>query len=270
MPNPSPTIALIISTYNWSEALELVLLSIIAQTQRPDEILIADDGSTQETRALIEKYQAKFKIPVKHIWHEDKGFRLAEIRNKAIAQADSNYIVQVDGDIILHRNFIQDHKTFALPGTFVRASRIYIDEEASKKMLLNKHFKINAFSKGITNFFSALRVPLMWPLFEENYKNTGDERYEIHGCNMAFWKADAIQVNGYDEQFKGWGPEDKEFVARLLNTGLKKRFIKLGAIAFHLYHAESSKTFLEVNEKSFKETIRLNKTKCEIGINQYL
>ena len=145
-----------------------------------------------------------------------------------------------------------------------------MDEQTSKKVIDNRQFAFNAFTKGISNFFSAVRVRLMWPLFAESYKNTGDERYEIHGCNMAFWKKDAIEVNGYDERFNGWGPEDKEFIARLINIKLKKRFIKLGAIAFHLYHKESSKSFLAENEKSFKETIRMKKIKCEYGINQYL
>lgn len=264
------TIALIISTYNWPDALELVLLSILAQTEQPNEVLIADDGSGPETMALIEKYKAKFTIPLKHIWHEDKGFRLAMIRNKALVNSSSDYIVQIDGDIILHRNFIQDHKKFAHPGTFVRASRVYINEAASKKLIKNKEVGLSAFSNGISNFFSALRIPFLWPFFELKYKNSGQERYEIHGCNMAFWREDALKVNGYDEQFTGWGPEDKEFVARLINIGRKKRFIKLGAIAFHLYHRESCKTYLAENEKSFQETIFKKKKSCEFGINQYL
>ncbi|MET3112755.1 glycosyltransferase involved in cell wall biosynthesis [Pedobacter sp. CG_S7] len=263
-------VTLLIATYNWPKALELVFLSVLAQTKMPDEIIIADDGSTEETKAMIEKYACLFSIPVKHIWHEDKGFRLAKIRNKAIAQSSGQYIIQIDGDIILHRHFIQDHINFALPKTFVRASRIYINEQTSNERLKNKLFKINAFSKGISNIFSALRMPILWPLFDEKYKNKGDERYEIHGCNMAFWRSDAIKVNGYNEQFNGWGPEDKEFIARLLNLGLKKRFLKLGAIAFHLYHKESPKTYLKENEKAFKETISLKKVYCKTGINQYL
>lgn len=265
-----PSVTLLISTYNWPEALELVLLSVSSQTHRPNEIIIADDGSDERTKFLIEKYRAKLNIPMVHVWHEDKGFRLAKIRNMAIARATGEYIIQIDGDIIMHPYFIADHRSFASPGSFVRASRIYISSEVSQQMLNQKRYKINAFSKGITNFFSALRIPFLWKHFETGYKDKGDERYEIHGCNMAYWRKDAIQVNGYNELFNGWGPEDKEFITRLLNIGIQKRFLKLGAVAFHIYHKENSKTFLAENIKAFKESITQKKVFCEKGINQYL
>ncbi|WP_262710004.1 glycosyltransferase family 2 protein [Pedobacter frigoris] len=258
-----------ISTYNWPEALEVVLLSALNQTVLPNEIVIADDGSGAETKALIEKYAKLSQIPLHHVWQEDNGFRLAEIRNKAIAKASSDYIVQIDGDIIMHPRFIEDHVKFAKANSFVRASRIYINDEISEEMLASKKYKISAFSKGITNVFSALRMPFLWKHFENDYKIKGYELYEIHGCNMAYWRKDAIKVNGYNESFNGWGPEDKEFIARLLNTGLQKRFIKLGAIAFHIYHKENAKTFLEENTRKFKDAITNKTTYIEHGINQY-
>lgn len=264
------TVALLISTYNWPDALELAFLATLNQTRLPDEIVVADDGSTSSTKAVVEKYAALFRIPVHHVWQEDKGFRLAEIRNKAIAKASSDYIIQIDGDIIMHPHFIADHMKFAKVNSFVRASRIYINEEVSLQMLKTKQFKISAFSKGITNFFSALRIPLLWRCFETDYKIKGDELYEIHGCNMAYWRQDALKVNGYNESFNGWGPEDKEFITRLLNAGVQKRFLKLGGIAFHIYHKENAKTFLEENTKKFKDAISSKTKYNEFGINQYL
>jgi len=264
------SVSLIISTYNWPQALELVLCSVAKQTIKPKEVIIADDGSGEDTRQLIEKLKLRYSFPIKHIWHEDSGFRLAKIRNIAIACSTGDYIVQIDGDIIIHPQFIADHMKFARAGSFVRASRIYINVETSNKMLKEHTCEINAFSKGITNFFSALRIPLLWRFFEDGYKSKGDERYEIHGANMAYWRKDAIYVNGYNEAFNGWGPEDKEFITRLLNAGIKKRFIKLGAVAFHIYHQENPKTFLEENVRIFKDAIKNKKTIIENGINQYL
>jgi len=266
----TPTISLIISTYNWPEALELALLSVMAQSIMPAELIIADDGSDSRTKHIIDKFRKKIRIPINHVWHEDRGFRLAKIRNMAISQAIGDYIVQIDGDIIMHTHFIEDHMNFAQPGSFVRASRVYINKETSKKMIQHRLHTASAFSPGISNFFSALRVPFLWKYFEKTYKAKGDERYEIHGCNMAYWKKDAIKVNGYNEQFNGWGPEDKEFITRLLNIGLQKRFIKLGAVAFHLYHKESSKKFLKSNIAAFKEAIEQKSIFCELGINQYI
>ena len=80
-------VSLLIATYNWPEALSLVLESVQNQFVLPNEIIIADDGSKDETRQLIENFKRKTTIELHHIWQEDKGFRLAEIRNKAIAKA---------------------------------------------------------------------------------------------------------------------------------------------------------------------------------------
>lgn len=264
------TVTLLISTYNWPEALELVLLSILAQTRMPDEIVIADDGSDERTKLLIEKYRTKFNIPIIHVWHEDQGFRKTIVLNMAIAKSTSDYIVEIDGDVIINRYFIEDHLKFAKRGSFVRASRAYLSPEITREVLKKKQYKISAFSKGVTNFFSVLRAPFLWRFFETNYKNKGAERYEIHGCNMAFWRDDIIKVNGYNELFNGWGPEDKELIARMMNLGIQKRFIKLGALAFHLYHKENSKSFLNKNTQIFKDTIEKKIVFCEKGINQYL
>ncbi|WP_231561011.1 galactosyltransferase-related protein [Sphingobacterium sp. T2] len=98
----------------------------------------------------------------------------------------------------------------------------------------------------------------------------GDEKWEIHGCNMAFWREDAIKVNGYNEDFVGWGPEDKEFVARLLNLGLEKRFLKFGAIVYHLWHKLNSRENLSLNEEIFRRTKESKVYFCANGINKYL
>jgi glycosyltransferase involved in cell wall biosynthesis len=265
-----PTTSLIISTYNWPEALAACLRSVQIQKRLPDEIIIADDGSTEDTAQVIREYQRSFPIPIKHVWHPDEGFRLARIRNMAIAEARGEYIIQVDGDIIMHRYFILDHLRFAKKNSFVRASRIYLNQNVSQEFLSANRLSISPFHKGVTNFFSAWRIPMLWPLFTHRYKSRGDERWEIHGCNMAFWRSDAVSVNGYNENFKGWGPEDKEFVVRLLNYGVEKRFLKCGAIAFHIYHSVNSKPLLEMNEKVFKESIEEKRKYCNPGINQYL
>lgn len=244
--------------------------SVQGQQLMPGEIIIADDGSDVRTKTVIDVYKDKLPVPVKHVWQEDKGFRLAIIRNKAIAVAEGDYIIQVDGDMILHPLFIKDHAGFAKKKSFVRASRIYLNATLSEEMLSNKCVNVNVFHKGVSNTISGLRMPLLWPFFENTYKNKGDERFEIHGCNMAFWKEDAVLVNGYNELFYGWGPEDKEFITRLLNTGVRKRFLKLGGVAYHIFHKENLKNRLEFNEGLLKQAIKQKKTYCSSGLNQYI
>jgi glycosyltransferase involved in cell wall biosynthesis len=99
--------SLIITTYNWSAALELVLLSLLKQSRLPDEIIIADDGSTEATKQLIGRYTDKFQCGLHHIWQADKGFQKTKILNKAVAKANGDYIIQIDGDILLHKHFIK-------------------------------------------------------------------------------------------------------------------------------------------------------------------
>ena len=115
--------SLIITTYNWKEALELVLLSALSQSISPDEIIIADDGSRDDTKQLIENYIKKSDIPIIHSWQEDNGFRAAQSRNKAISKSSYEYIILIDGDIILEQNFIRDHKRFAKKGFFSQGGR---------------------------------------------------------------------------------------------------------------------------------------------------
>lgn len=225
------TTAILISTYNSPAFLRLCLESVAGQRVMPDEILIADDGSGPETREVVNAFASRVPVPVRHIWHEDNGFRLGAIRNKAIAAADSDYIVQIDGDIILHPDFISDHIRFARRGSFVTGSRKLLDERQTVELLAGKNFGA-LFRKSPLRFY-----PLTLAL---QGMRSNDGTY-VRGCHMAFWRSDLLAVNGYNEKIKGWGREDSELSWRLINYGLKKRFLKFGALEFHLYHPENSR-----------------------------
>ena len=114
---------LIISTYNRPEALSVCLDSVRFQTVMPDEVIVGDDGSTSETKDLIESFKKDFPVPLIHLWQEDKGFRLAMMRNKSVAAATGDYIIEIDGDIFLHNKFVEDHKRLAKPGHYLRGTR---------------------------------------------------------------------------------------------------------------------------------------------------
>ena len=131
-------ITLIISTYNWQEALFLVIESIRRQTIPPDEIVIADDGSNDKTKNLIAYFNKEFVMNIIHSWQKDKGFRAARSRNKAILKSSGTYIVLIDGDIIMHPNFIKGHIINAEPGHFIQGSRALLSEKETKKILNGK------------------------------------------------------------------------------------------------------------------------------------
>ena len=251
--------SLIIATYNAPDKLRLCLNSVRRQTVMPNEIVIADDGSTYETRQVIDTLRPSFYVPLVHVWHEDNGFRLAAIRNKAIATAKGEYIIQMDGDIILNRHFVEDHVRFASPGHFVLGTRCRIKEETTNVILQHDDYELGVFSTGLERRDSAFRCPLISPLFFGN-------RHTI-GCNMGFWRDDLLLVNGYDEDFVGWGHEERDLVLRLTMAGRKKRKLKYAAIQYHLWHREQSKDSLSANVQILESRRRSGKTWADNGIS---
>ncbi len=257
--------SLIIATYNWPEALELGLSSILKQSTLPNEILIADDGSTKETKEVIEKYAKRFQSRIKHIWQEDNGFQKTSILNKAIAQASGNYIIQIDGDIILHLHFIKDHIQSSKSGTFIHGSRVFLNNEISQKAINKLSFQFSFFRSGIANRINGLHSPFLSKIISSKNNNLKGTR----GCNFSFWKQDFVAVNGYNEEMIGWGKEDTELSVRLMNTGVKKIKLKCLAICYHLYHNSLSRKGLNMNNTILAETISSKKISCTNGINKY-
>lgn len=260
-------VSLIITTYNAVIPLELCLESVLKQTILPNEILIADDGSTNETRDLIASFQQKTTIPIKHIWHEDNGFRLTVIRNKAIAQCSGDYIIQIDGDLIVHPQFVADHIRFAEQNCFVGGSRVSLSSSLTQKLQQKNSIDVSCFTPGAKNFFNGLHCNLLSNCFA-NYKK--DNLFAIRGCNMAFWKKDLVLVNGYNEDMIGWGREDTELVSRLCNANIRRKFLKFGGIVFHQFHETSNKQQLNANDNICKTTIETKSTFCNNGLNKYV
>ncbi len=131
--------SLLVATYNWPQALGLCLQSIRKQSVLPNEVIIADDGSKDETRQLIDEIKKTFPVKILHIWQPDEGFQLAKIRNKAFAVASNSYIIQIDGDLILHPHFVKDHLSLAKKQHFITGSRAILKEETTKAFLLHSN-----------------------------------------------------------------------------------------------------------------------------------
>lgn len=235
------TCALLISTYNWPEALKLVLESVLRQTRIPDEVIIADDGSTCETRELIESFRKKFPCPLLHVWHEDNGFRKCVIWNKAIAKISAEYVVQIDGDCVIAPHFIEDHLAVAQPGWFTCGSRTLLTRERTAELLAKGNAgTLCAFSSGVRNRTNALRIPCLTHFFLKRYR--AKKPYISKGCNMGFWTRDLLAVNGYNEDISGWGREDAELEVRLMKLGIRRQSLKFGGVEFHLFHKENDRS----------------------------
>ncbi len=259
-----PITSLIVATYNWPEALNLCLLSIKSQSVLPAEVIIADDGSSQETKLLIEKFQSDFPVTLIHVWHEDLGFRKAIILNTAIKKASGDYIIQVDGDVILDKNFIKDHQSIAETAVFVRGTRAHIEQKMLPELYHSARIHFSFLSKGIINRFNAIRFPLLAFLFEKKINSSNS----VRGSNLAYWKSDFILVNGYDNELKGWGHEDEELAARFINNGKLKKAIKFKAIQFHLSHGQASRTNEPQHAEVVRNTLQRKTKTCSNGIAQ--
>lgn len=261
-----PKCSLVTPTFNWPEALELLLLSIEKQHILPDEVIIADDGSTKETKKIIERFQENFPVPLLHIWHEDNGNQKPKIMNKAIAKASFDYIIEIDGDIIMHPDFVKDHLTYAKQGVYLFGSRVNIQNNILATIFKEKKINFNFLTKGIKKRLRTLRIPFLMKFV----KLTDKRSSKLRGCNMSFWKEDFIKINGFNENLTGWGVDDSEMIQRLHNIGIKGKRLKNTGIAYHIYHKEQDKSHIEVNHIIEKEAIEKKITYIEKGIKQYL
>lgn len=263
-----PFVTLLISTYNWKEALSLSLSSAIFQTTPPDEIIVADDGSTDDTRLLIESIREKTSIPIIHLWHEDLGFRKTKIYNMAIAKAKGDYIIQIDGDVILDSYFIQDHLELAEENCFVCGSRVKLGPISTKRLLRGNKYDFNFFKQHPKSMLNALRSRILRHYFAKRYAK--GKIGHLRGCNMSFWKKDLIKVNGYDENLTMWGHEDTELAYRLFFAGVEKKFLKMGGVVFHLSHKISSNENEGFHNAVLTDVIKNKKAWCDNGLNKYI
>lgn len=256
-------ISLIISTYNFSKALNLCLESVSRQTVMPDEIVIADDGSSEETVKIISQWRHRLPLRILHVWQENKGFRKSMIMNKGLAVCSGDYIIQIDGDIIMERHFISDHIIYARRGYFLCGSRSRINKNYTQKLLQGKNVQLSFFLPGIEDRVNAFRCRLLTPLF---YKYN-----HLRGCNMSFWRDDIIEINGYDETFTQYGYEDEDVQERLKRLGRTKKFIKFMCIQYHIWHPEHpSKNNLAETRKLIDRNNELDIIRSPHGIDLHM
>jgi glycosyltransferase involved in cell wall biosynthesis len=259
--------SLVISIYNWPQALNITILSVMNQTIKPDEIVIADDGSSKETQELIKVWQLKLSIPVIHSWQEDIGFRLATSRNKAISKSSGDYIIMIDGDLVLHPKFIENHIQHCKKNQFTIGPRVMLNEDYSKKILSesNAEFKVKArnISNNKKNIVNSTFLSNLFSYKTKSFR-------QVRACNMACFKSDLIKVNGFNENFIGWGREDTELVVRLLNSNVVRKNIKFNANTLHIFHKENTRQRLAINDEILNKTIENNLKQCENGIDKYL
>ncbi len=232
------SVGVIVSTYNNPEWLEKVLWGLMNQTHPANEILIADDGSDERTRELIRRYQSR--LPLKHVWHEDKGFRKTTILNQAVLAAQSEYLIFMDQDLVPRRDFISQHYKHARRGHFVSGGAIMVPETLSHALTEEDIRSGNAFRIG---WLRTHGMPWNWkmsklwsnPLLCRLMNFLTPTNASWNGGNASTWREYIIQAKGFDTRMR-YGAEDREFGQRLENAGITGIQLRYGTPLLHLYH----------------------------------
>ncbi len=266
--------AVIVTTYNRPDALAAVLAGYQAQRDAKFELLIADDGSTAETRGIVDAFKTRASFPVTHVWHEDRGFRAAAIRNRALAATHADYVVFSDGDCVPSPRFVAQHQRLAERGWFVAGNRVLLSAAFSARVLRNG-LPIHAWANGAWLAHWARRdinrlLPLV-ALPDGAFRKSRPRRWEgVKTCNLAVWRDDLIRVNGLDETYSGWGLEDSDLAIRLLHAGVKHKSARFAAPLFHLWHAENDRSRLAENQQRLDALLASQRTVAQLGVDRYM
>ena len=264
-------ISVIVTTYNREDALEAVLSALSRQSDREFEVVVADDGSRPATAALIERWKGRLGVPLSHVWQADRGFRAAEIRNRALLAARGDYCVFLDGDCIASTDFVATHRRLAERGWFVTGNRVLLSRELTAAVLReavlpqtwNLAQWINRRAQGGVNRLAAvLRLPL-GPL----RKLRPGQWQGARSCNLAVWRSDLERVDGFDASFRGWGREDSDLLIRLLHSGVRRKDGRFATGVIHLWHDEEDRSQLDANDARLDAVQRSDRVRAQAGMS---
>jgi len=267
------TMSVVITTYNRPDALAAVLAACFLQDDKNFEIIIADDGSTANTRDCIARLAAGAPVPVKHVWQPDDGFRAAMARNRGTLAATGDYIIFLDGDCVPQRDFISRHRALAQPGFLVSGSRILLSQRFTERALrdgidvagLGLLARLRLRLGGDLN--KVLQTMLRWPDVGRVRRKFSWRR--IKSCNLAVWKQDLMAVNGFDESFTGWGHEDSDLVVRLFHAGVLRKDGAMATEVLHLWHREAERDQESSNRRIVLERAANGTTQAAVGLREH-
>ena len=269
-------ISVIMTTYNRPDALLAVLKAFECQEgidKKDWELLIADDGSAEETSLLIEKFSAESLLHIEHVWHPDEGFRAAEIRNKAALRAKNDYLVFLDGDCIPMPDFLVRHRELAESGKSVAGNRILLSKDYTEKLLASadplEPLDWGVFGWCLAKLGGKVNKSVGWlRLGLKAWRDHKASDWRIYrSCNIGLWKDDFLAVDGFDADFSGWGYEDSDLAVRLLRHGIKFKDGRFAIPVLHLWHSENDRSSQSENWKRFESSINGKHIKANKGIS---
>lgn len=264
-------ISVIVTTYNRDDALDAVLRSLSRQDDRDFEVIVADDGSGPATARTVESWRNRIGVPLAMVWHEDRGFRAAEIRNRAILKAGGEYCIFLDGDCIAQADFVARHRRLAERGWFVTGNRLLMSQALTRRVLHDglepetwgsAAWFTQRLGGGINRLMPALRLPL-GPL--RKHMNAGWQN--ARSCNIAIWRSDLVRVDGFDADYRGWGREDSDLIVRLIRSGVRRKDGRFATGVLHLWHPENDRSRLEQNERMLEAALGGDRVRAAVGLS---
>ncbi len=267
----TPRASLFVSTYEMPRHLELVLAGLRQQSFRDFELLLCDDGSGPETRRIIDQFRAESGYRVEHIWQEHQGFRKCRMLNEALRRASGEVAIFLDGDCVPHRHFVRDHVEQQEPGRFLAGRRVELGPKLSS-WLTPRHV-----SRG---FFDFPGPRMLWSVVRKDsehlqrtlrWSNPGLRRWlgmeridDLKGCNYSVARQHLVEINGFDQEYEGYGREDTDVELRLTHLGLKIKSLKGLALQYHVWHPR--RAFTPANDKRLDELKLSRRVRCTQGL----
>ncbi len=264
-------ISVVVSTYNREDALHVVLRALSRQSDRNFEIVVADDGSGPATARVVREWAFRTMLPIKHVWHDDRGFRLSDIRNRGIHASAGAYVLFLDGDCIARPNFVAAHRRLAESGWFVTGTRILLSPDLTERIL---HQGLEPESWGLARWLlprSRRQLNRLAPLLSLRLggmrKLTAQRWRGARGSNMAFWRSDLEKVDGFDASFSGWGREDSDIFIRLIRAGVHRKDGRFATGVLHLWHPEADRSSLAENDRQLDEALHSKRIAARRGLS---
>ena len=267
-------IAVVPAVYNRPDMLTAFFEGYLVQDYPDFEIIVGDDGSSDETRDVVERYRQLAPFRIDHVWQQNTGYRASTIRNKAVAKSSADYIVFTDQDCVPRQDFLSCHARLAERGWFVPGNRVLLAQEFTQRALQQAD-PIHEWSLtqwiGRRMHGDINRIQPLLKLPAGSWRKLHPNRWRgAKTCNLAVWRDDYIRVNGMDESYTGWGMEDSDLVIRLLRAGVHHKSGRFAAPVLHLWHKESDRSKLVENQQRLKQVLSDTHISALKGIDQYL
>lgn len=267
-------VSVILSTYEQPRWLELVLWGYARQSHRDFEILVADDGSGPDTADVIDRMRERTGLRLRHLWHEDLGFRKCAILNHAVRAARGDYLIFSDGDCVPRHDFVATHVRLAAPDRFLSGGALRLPPGTSRRITVDDVTSGRAVRLGWLlrrGWRPGHRILRLTP--RRRLAHALDiitpTRAKWNGGNASVWRQAAFDVNGYDLEM-GYKGQDRAFGDRLAHLGLRGKQVRHRAVVVHLWHERpyAVPELMERNHRIRRRVLEGRETWTPEGIEQ--